>query len=270
MGRGVRRVRIAGSVAVVTGASSGIGRAVALELARRGARVVLVARRRAELEATAAACGRHTPGALAVVADVSSPEDCRRVAAVAEERLGGVDVLVNNAGIGLHKHAARTTPEEVERVLRVNFLGAVHLTAAVLPGMLERRRGSIVNVTSVAGAIPNPREAAYGASKAALAQWTHGLAVDLAGSGVHAGAVSPGPIDTEIWTSDSGQPWYRGRKYPPEVVARAVVRVIERGEVHRTSPRRFGAIGAVYPLPLVGRALRMGLVRFGQASERRA
>lgn len=259
-------MRIAGKVALVTGASSGIGRAVALDLARRGATVVVTARREAELEATAAECRKHAPDSFAVAGDVSRRADAEAAVRQGEERLGRVDIVVNNAGISCHKHAADTTADDVERVMGVNFLGAVFTTLAALPGMLGRGEGAVVSVTSVAGYIPNPKESAYGASKAALSLWTHGLAVDLDGTGVHASVVSPGPIDTEIWDKDETPSSYRGRKYPPEVVAGAVARAIEGEIVHLTVPRRFGAVGIMYALPGLGRAVRRGLVRF----ERRA
>src|SRR5437588_3475599 len=115
---------------------------------------------------------------MAVPADISSRHECERVIAEVEQRFGRVDVLVNNAGISIHRNAARTTSDDVERLMAVNFFAAVYLTNAALPGMLERREGAIVNVTSVAGYVPNPGEAAYGASKAALSLWSHGLAVD--------------------------------------------------------------------------------------------
>lgn len=259
-------MRIEGSTALVTGASSGIGEAVAVDLARRGATVVVTARREQELEATADACRRHAPDSFAVVGDVSRREDCEGAVLAAGERLGGVDIVVNNAGISCHKDAADTTVEDVERVMAVNFLGAVYTTTAALPGMLARRRGAVVSVTSVAGYIPNPKESAYGASKAALSLWTHGLAVDLDGTGVHASVVSPGPIETEIWDKDETASSYSGPKFPPAVVAAAVARAIEKEIVHLTVPRRYGAVGVMYALPGLGRAVRRGLVRF----ERRA
>lgn len=255
-------MNIAGTTALVTGASSGIGAAVAVDLARRGATVVITARRAVELDAVAEQCRKHAPGSFGVPADLSDPEACGRVVAVAAARLGSVDILVNNAGISLHRHALDTTPDDVERVLQVNFLAAVRTTMAALPAMADRGRGSIVNVTSVAGYIPNPKESAYGASKAALHLWSHGLAVDLAGTGVHIGVLSPGPIDTEIWDKDDTPSSYHGRKYPPEIVAKGVARMIERELVHLTVPRRFGAVGPLYTLPIVSRAVRRGLISF--------
>ena len=251
-------------VAIVTGASSGIGAAVALDLARRGAHVVAVARRRDRLAATIEKCRDHSPESFAHAADVSSREACTEVVKVTESRFGRVDILVNNAGISVHKHAISTSGDEVERVMAVNFFGPVHLTMAVLPGMLERAAGSIVNVTSVAGYVPNPRESAYGASKAALSRWSHGLAVDLHGTGVHVGVLSPGPIDTEIWSLDD-ELSYRGRLHPPEVVTAGVARMIARGLPHQTVPRRYGAVGALYPL--LGRPMRWGMRRYEARTE---
>ncbi len=183
--------------------------------------------------------------------------------------LGRVDVLVNNAGISLHRSAIDTPAADVERVLQVNFLVAVRATMAALPGMLERRSGSVVNITSVAGFIPNPNESAYGASKAALHLWSHGLAVDLYGTGVHVGEISPGPIDTPIWDFDETPSSFDGRRFPPQVVADAIARMIEEGTVHATVPRRFGAVGPMYTLPLLGRAVRRGLIAFEHRGERR-
>ena len=254
-----------GRVAIVTGASSGIGAAVALDLARRGAHVVAVARRPDRLAATVDRCRAHSPETFAQPADVSSREACTDVVRAAEARFGRVDILVNNAGMSIHKHAIDTSADEVERVMAVNFFGPVHLTMAALPGMLERATGSIVNVTSVAGYVPNPRESAYGASKAALSRWSHGLAVDLHGTGVHVGVLSPGPIDTEIWALDE-EVSYHGKLHPPEVVAEGVARMIERGLPHQTVPRRYGAVGALYPL--LGRPMRWGMRRYEARTER--
>ena len=258
-------MKIDGRVAIVTGASSGIGEATACELAKRGAKVVAMARRADKLEAGVERCRAYDPDAVANPGDVSSRKDCERVVNQTEERHGRVDILVNNAGIALRKRADQTSVEEIERLFSINFFGAVYMTMAGLRGMVERRQGAIINVTSVAGYLPNPLEGAYGASKAALSMWTHGLNVDLHGTGVHAGVLSPGPIDTEIWTGDDD---YRGKLYPPSVVAEAAARMIERQITHMTSPRVFGAVGAVYPL--AGRPMRWGLRQFAERMERRA
>jgi short-subunit dehydrogenase len=258
-------VDIADKVAVVTGASSGIGAAVARDLAARRANVVAVARRADRLDEVVATCRQTSPSSIASVADIAKRADCEAVVAAAIDRFGRVDILVNNAGISIHRNAATTGVEDIEHLFAVNYFGPVYLTLAALPGMLEQRSGSIINVTSVAGYMPNPGEAAYGASKAALSRWSHGLSVDLHDTGVHVGTLSPGPIDTEIWSLDE-EVVYHGKLYPPEVVARAVARMIEREAVHVTVPRNYGAVGALYPL--LGRAMRWGVRRYDERAER--
>jgi len=261
---------------VVTGASAGIGAATATELARRGATVIAVARRADRLEETVRACERVTPrnagdrshvSHVSHVADVGSREECERVIAAAHERFGRVDILVNNAGVSLHGDITTATADGVERVMAVNFFAPVYLTLAALPAMVARRRGSIVNIGSVAALVPNAGEAAYGASKAALARWSHGLSVELHGTGVHAGMLHPGPIDTEIWTT-VGEIGYPGRLYPPEIVAKGVARMVERRLVQLTVPRRFGGVGVLYPL--LGAPVRWGLRRYDRSARARA
>ena len=249
-------MQISGRVAIVTGASSGIGAAVAVDLARRGARVVAVARREDKLAETVDACRAHSPESVAHPADVSDRDACEGVVKTTDSLFGRIDVLVNNAGISIHKNAARTTVDEIERVMAVNFFGAVNLTMAALPGMIERGGGSVVNVTSVAGYVPNAGESAYGASKAALSRWSHGLAVDLDRTGVHVGVLSPGPIDTEIWSLDE-ELTYDGKLYPPQVVADGVAKMVEKRLTHLTVPRQYGAVGALYPL--LGKPMRWGM-----------
>jgi|SRR4051794_28416026 len=257
---------IAGGVAVVTGASSGIGATVATDLARRGATVAAVARRKDKLDEVVEKCRPFSAASMAVPADISSRTECERVIQEVNDRFGRVDILVNNAGISIHRNAARTTADDVESLMAVNFFGPVYLTTAALPGMLERRRGAVVNITSVAGYVPNPGESAYGAAKAALSLWTHGLAVDLTNTGVQVSVVSPGPIDTEIWSLDE-ELSYDGKLYSPQVVADAVAGAVEKGWVHRTVPRRYGLVGALYPI--IGRPMRWGLRRYAVAADKK-
>jgi short-subunit dehydrogenase len=242
----------------VTGASSGIGAATAVRLAGLGVEVVGAARRADRLEETMAACRERRPASFGQVTDVARREDCEQLAAVTLERFGRIDVIVNNAGVSLHRPAAQTSVEDIEQVTAINYFGAVYLTMAALPQLLEQCSGSVINVTSVAGYLPNALEAAYGASKAALSRWSHGLNVDLHGTGVHVGVLSPGPIKTEIWSDPDDD--YRGKMYPPEVVADGVVRMVERRLVQLTVPRQFGAVGVMYPL--AGRPMRWGIRRY--------
>ncbi|MDQ1423146.1 MAG: hypothetical protein QOD72_644 [Acidimicrobiaceae bacterium] len=256
-------MNVNGSIAVVTGASSGIGAATALRLAERGATVIGVARREDRLAEVIAACQRHVSASVAHVGDVSSRAVAHEIVAGAEARFGRVDILVNNAGISPGEDTVHHAADDAECIMAVNFFGPIYLADAVLPTMVARRRGSIVNVTSVSGYVP-AGEPAYGASKAALSRWSHGLAVELHDSGVHIGVLSPGPIDTEIWEHTGTD--YQGKLYPATDVADGVVRMIERGLVHLTVPRRFGAVGAIYPL--VGRPLRWGLRRHAASAKR--
>lgn len=205
---------------LVTGASSGIGAALARALAARGDTVGLVARRESRLDEVLADCTPTSPSSRRWVADL---EDLDRAGALALEvwdALSGIDVLVNNAAIPQVCHVTKLSNAEIERQMRVNYLSPVRMTMAVLPRMLERRRGTIVNVGSVGGRLGIAREAAYTASKFALTGWSEALALDLWGTGVKVKVVTPGAIDTEIWYHPDVEPaLYDGPKSPPEEVA---------------------------------------------------
>lgn len=226
------------AVAVVTGASSGIGRATALELARRGCTVAAVARRADRLEAVAAECRKSAPASRYWVHDLACEGAARDMVAAVLGEFGRIDVLVNNAAIAKHKHIGNVEPDEVARVVRVNTLAPIEATLAVLPAMIARGGGVIVNVSSFAARVVPPREAVYAASKAALSAFTEGLWHDLAGSGVHAVLVEPGPIDTEIWEKAEEPVAYSGPRYSAEWVAKAIARAIERRRFEITVPSR--------------------------------
>ena len=144
------------------------------------------------------------------------------------DHFGGLDVVVNNAAVPMRRHATRLTTAEVERTMRINFFSPAAVTLALLPRMLERRSGTIVNVSSLGGRLGIATEAAYSASKFALAGWSESLALDLDGTGVGIKLVLPGAIDTEIWDQpDNDAPLYDGPKDPPESIAAALVDAIE-------------------------------------------
>jgi uncharacterized protein len=189
-----------GASALVTGASSGIGRALALELGRRGTRLAIVARRQGELERVAQAVvdAGGAPPAV-VVADLARPGAAACVADEATDRLGAVDVLVNNAGGGgggLQWAAADT--EIAREIFEINLWSPLALVAALVPRMRQRGAGAVVNVTSIAQVSTWPSMGHYAASKAALAVCTETLRLELTGTGVHVMQVIPGPVDTAV------------------------------------------------------------------------
>jgi short-subunit dehydrogenase len=181
---------------LVTGASRGIGRATALACARRGDRVVAAARSTAELEALAAEIGRAGGEAEILTLDVTS--DASVDAAITEILARGpLDVLVNNAGIFDQRPFLAQDPAQRMREMDVNFFGAQRMTRAVLPAMIRRGQGTIVNVSSLVGAIPCPSVANYSATKAALNAWTHALRGEVAQHGIRMVVFMPSHTATE-------------------------------------------------------------------------
>ena len=190
---------IAGRVALVTGASSGIGAASARALARAGAAAVgICARREDRLREVLDECRVHAPGSELFVVDLSDVDGIPAFADQVEQTLGRVDVLINNAGVAKRRRMPDLTVAELQGVLDINFLAPVALTNALLPGMIERGWGRIVNVSSMGTRSGALRVGAYAASKAALELWTEGLYVDLLGTGVRAQVLVPGTTATEF------------------------------------------------------------------------
>ncbi|MHB8328393.1 MAG: SDR family NAD(P)-dependent oxidoreductase [Acidimicrobiales bacterium] len=215
-------------VALVTGASSGIGAATARLLARRGFTVGIVARRRQRLAEVLEDCVAHAPRSRQWVADLSDLVAAAEVARQAWDAFGRIDVLVNNAGVPMRRPVTALTPEEVERVMHVNFFSPVRMTLAVLGRMVERGAGEIVNVSSLAGRLGVTTEAAYSASKFALSGWSEAIAADLAGTGVTVRLILPGTIDTELWDQpDNDPPLYDGPLAPAEDMAMAIADAID-------------------------------------------
>ena len=192
-----------GRTALVTGAGKGIGRAVAHALARAGANVALVARTAADLERVAAEIRAASPDArvLTAVADVADRAAVEGAVARAAAELGDVDILVNNAGIAEFGSVLDMEPEVWERIHRVNVLGTLHATRAVLGGMIARRRGDVVNVASTAGEKGAATTAAYAASKAAVLRLTESLAAEVRKHDVRVTALLPSTVNTELAAS---------------------------------------------------------------------
>lgn len=224
-----------GAVCVVTGASRGIGRDVATTLHRRGALVGLVARSRVDLDDLA----RQLRSRVAVAtADVADEPSVRSAIDTLTTALGPIDVLVNNAGIGAYKPFLDEDPEVFERLMRVNYFGTVAATRAVAGGMVERGRGHIVNIASVAGRLGAPFESAYSGSKFAVVGFSEALAAELGPLGVHVSLVNPGPVRTHF-TQARGVDFQRRFPRPMHAtrVTRAVVRAVEKDRFEQTLPR---------------------------------
>ncbi len=213
---------------LVTGASSGIGAALARLLASRGATVGIVARRGDRLAQVLDDCRRSSPGSRLWVADLGDLAAAERVADEAWEAFGHLDALVNNAAIPKRRHVTRLSADEVAAVMRTNFESPVRMILHLLPRMLARNEGTIVNVASAAGRLGVLHEAAYCASKFALSGWTEVMAIDLAATGLRVRLVHPGPIDTEIWSlPDNEDPVYDGPKVSPEECAAGIAAAME-------------------------------------------
>ena len=218
----------AGDRVLITGASSGLGAALARQLARRRAVVGLVARRRDRLGEVLADCRRTSPESAMWVADLADTAALGDLAAQAWDALGGIDVLINNAAVPKRRPVTALAPDEVENVMRVNFFAPMRLTLALLPRMLARGSGLIVNVSSVGGRLGIIHESAYCASKFALCGWSEAMAVDLHGSGVSVKLIEPGPVDTEIWDQPgSERPLYQGPKVAADVVAGGIIAALD-------------------------------------------
>jgi short-subunit dehydrogenase len=193
-----------GSKILVTGASSGIGAALAPILAERGATVGIVARRADRLEAVLEQCKQHAPESRMWAADLSDLPGAERLALEAWDAFGGLDAIVHNAAIAKRVHISRLTVDDVTETIDVNFHSPVRMTLAVLPKMLERKSGTILWVSSMGGRIPIANESAYNAAKYAMNGFAEAMYLDLGGSGVDIKLVMPGPIDTEIWEVKAG------------------------------------------------------------------
>jgi short-subunit dehydrogenase len=225
-----------GKTVVITGASSGIGHASALEFARRGANLVIGARRGELLETVAAECRALGVECTPVVADVTDRDDCRKLIAAAPR----IDVLVNNAGFAVFDAIESARPDDLEAMMQTNYFGAVWCTQAALPQMLDRRAGVIVNVASIAGLMGYARMGGYCATKFAMIGFSEALRDEVIGRGVRVAAVCPGTTNTHFFVkAERGKMPGASRlilAVKPERVARAVADAAEDGKFRRIIP----------------------------------
>ena len=237
-------------VVLVTGASAGIGAAVAREAARRGYSLALTARRADRLEALAGDCRALGADAVAFPAALDDPETPERLVSAVVGEFGRLDVLVNNAGIGLPNLFADSEPGAIRRQLEVNFVAPLMLARFALPHLIESR-GVLINVGSAITSLPNPALGAYGATKAGIAYWSSALRRELRHKGVAVCLVEPGPVKTEFFEAlaalapspggynpmlDAPLPWMSAGV---DEVARRVAGLIDRPRRRLSVPRRF-------------------------------
>lgn len=223
-------------VAIVTGASSGIGRATSLALAAQGARVVVAARRRPELESLAEAISSAGGQALVVPTDVTVQEQVKELVAQTLAHWGCIDIAIANAGAYVRSPVAEASAELFERSMAVNFYGALYLVLAVLPHMRERGSGHIVLVSSMDGKKGIPPDAPYVAAKFALAGLGDVLRQELHGSGVEVSLIFPGRVDTPL-IEDLEVPGISA-KIPAEAVARAILAAVQHRRAEVIVPAR--------------------------------
>lgn len=232
-------------MALVTGGSRGIGRAIALAYARQGLAIAVAARGRESAEATAAEIRAAGGTAVAVSLDVADATSVKAAVAQAAAKLGPIDALVNNAGVAESAPFAKTSPEMWERHLRINVTGPYLATRAVLGGMLERGWGRVVNVASLAGLFGSPYVTAYTASKHALVGLTRALATEVSGKGVTINAICPGFVATDmVWNGARNIVAKTGRSFEDAVASLAQMnpgrRLIEPDEVAEAAVRLLG------------------------------
>lgn len=266
--------------AILTGGSRGIGPYIARALAREGVNIALAARDQQRLEAVREEVAALGVKAVSVPTDVRSPDDRARLIEQASSELGPIDLLVNNAGIEVASEFAQLDPADIEDSIAINLTASVLLMRMVLPGMVERRRGHVVNMASLAGKLPMAYDSVYSATKFALVGLSHAVREELRGSGVGVSVICPG------FVSDAGMyvdgvvehgleaPSIAGTSKPEDVAA-AVVRVIRRNVaeaiVTPLSGRPLVAIGGVFPGVGMAMMRRTGVTAmFRQVAERRA
>ena len=249
------RREIQGSRAIVTGASSGIGREVARELARQGASLVVTARREDRLRELAAQIADGGGRVECVAGDITDPEVRARTLQTARDHFGGLDILVNNAGVGAMGQFEMADPQRVRRIMEVNFFALVEMTRAALPLLREGRRPILVNVSSILGRRGVPHNSEYAASKFAVHGFSESLRAELSAAGPTAAGptgraidllvVSPGTTDTEFFDrvieQTSSPQWPEHQAVTAAAVARAIVRGIRRGR-HEIVPYRWGKV----------------------------
>jgi short-subunit dehydrogenase len=219
-----------GQVILITGVSSGIGRQLAIDLAARGATIIGCGRMQERLQESLVEMRRTSPSSQVATCDVSDPRQVNSMVEKALSEFGRIDILINNAGFGLYQSLIDCPVDSIEAMVRTNLLGAVYCAKEVVPSMVERRSGHIVNISSVAGKIGTPNMAAYCATKSALIGLTESLYHELRPLGIHVSVICPGPVRTKFRLHfDELAPMAPGfLVLETDAVSRAVIRAIEQ------------------------------------------
>ncbi len=221
-----------GKIAIITGASKGIGRATALRLARDGVALVAGATGVEGLEALEKEAAELGAAIRVQRCDVTRRADCEDLVKSAVKQFGSVDILINNAGIGFSGKVVDSNPAEAETMVRVNVLGVYYMARSVLPGMIERQRGDIVNIASVAGLKYSPNFALYSATKFAVRAFSEGLRNEVQAHNIRVATVNPGMVDTHFFDSFSADgmslPTGQGELLKPEDIAEAIYFALTR------------------------------------------
>lgn len=219
--------KLSGTTAVITGATSGIGRETAIEFARAGANVVIAGRREQRLQQLVSEIESTGGHALGVVTDVAEQAQVDHLIESAVERFGRIDILVNNAGVAFAGRFDQMTLEDFRRVMDVNFWGAVYASKAAVTRMLEQRGGGvIINVSSIFGKRGVPFQTAYCASKFALAGFSQALRAEVMSNGIDVSTIFPGAVETEIFESAANQTGMEVPGFVPKFPAKAMAKII--------------------------------------------
>ncbi|OGX61518.1 MAG: oxidoreductase [Paenibacillus sp. RIFOXYA1_FULL_44_5] len=228
---------LTGKIAVITGASSGIGAKLAELLSERGAIPILTARSISKLEAVSA----HIHGQHQILPmDVTSLEQVQHVIHTVKSEYGKIDIVINNAGFGVFADLLHASMDEFAEMMDVNYMGTVRCTKTVLPIMLEQGYGHIVNVASIAGKIATAKSSGYSATKHAVIGFTNALRQELRGTGIHISTVNPGPVQTAFFerADQTGEYAKKVERFmlKPEQVALAVISAIEKKKTEVNLP----------------------------------
>ncbi|MED4453602.1 SDR family oxidoreductase [Metabacillus fastidiosus] len=246
-------LRLRENLVVITGASSGIGEKIAIECAKQGAHPILLARRVERLRGISREIEKTYKVPCSYYAlDVQKTEEIQIVFEKIEREIGTIDILVNNAGFGIFNHAIDATADEMRAMFEVNVFGLIESTKAVLPKMIERRKGHIINIASQAGKLATPKSSIYAATKHAVLGFTNSLRMELKDENIFVTAVNPGPIRTNFFDiADEGGDYMKNIErwmLDPNKVAEKIVKVMMTPKREINLPGWMGLGSTIYQI----------------------